>query len=388
MLSRRHLRIKVLQALYALESAKDANMRLSEDFINESFKPNLDSMSPQQPLKLEGLAKIARLLFTENLKNDTVPDDIDTPTQAIVQARNALKSYQKRCDDDRGRIARRLVPEVEGITDSYYFMLQLLVDVARLAGIERERVYPDLDDPIALESGLDANQILTTLAQNQTLINEITRRGNGWLSDVMFVRQVYQDTIRKDEKYQHYCSIKKHDLAEDQELCEYILREILYKNDICTTFFEQNDLLWEENRVLVRKMVSKTLKSVTEEGQVTFVPLTDVWEDDQYFMNELYKQTTENNNTYDALIEEPLKNWDLERLALTDVLILKMGLAEMIHFSNVPVKVTINECIELAKEYSTPKSGKFVNGILDILSKKLIQNGTIKKSGRGLMDNK
>jgi transcription antitermination protein NusB len=388
MLSRRHLRIKVLQALYALESAKDANMRLSEDFINESFKPNLDSMSPQEPLKLEGFAKIARLLLTENLKNDTVPDDVDTPTQAIVQARNALKSYQKRCEEDRLRIGRRLVPEVEGISDSYYFMLQLLVEITRLARNERERTYPDLDDPIALESGLDANQILAALAENQLLTNEISRRGKGWLDDAMFVRQVYQDVLRKDEKYREYCATKKHDLTEDQALCEYILREVLYKNEICTTFFEQNDLLWEENGVLIKKMVAKTLKSITETSEITFVPLTDVWEDDQYFMNELYKQTTENNNLYDSLIEEPLKNWDLERLALTDVLILKMGLAEMIHFSNIPVKVTINECIELAKEYSTPKSGKFVNGILDILSKKMIQNGTIKKSGRGLMDNK
>jgi N utilization substance protein B len=135
-------------------------------------------------------------------------------------------------------------------------------------------------------------------------------------------------------------------------------------------------------------MVSKTLKSATEPDGVLLVPLTDDWEEDRYFMEELFEQTVTYNDEYEGYIAEPLKNWDVERLSAMDYLILKMSVSEMINFPGIPVKVTINEAIEIAKEYSTPKSGKFVNGILDTLSKNLIKEGKIRKSGRGLLDNK
>jgi transcription antitermination protein NusB len=96
----------------------------------------------------------------------------------------------------------------------------------------------------------------------------------------------------------------------------------------------------------------------------------------------------DNDEDYEKIITDQTQNWDGDRLAMTDLLILKLGLAEMINFSSIPTKVSINEYIELAKNYSTPKSGQFINGLLDVLSQKLQKEGVIRKSGRGLIDNK
>ncbi len=135
-------------------------------------------------------------------------------------------------------------------------------------------------------------------------------------------------------------------------------------------------------------MAIKTLKSVQGPEGLKLVALTEDWEEDRFFLETLYKKALENDAEYESLLAEQLTNWDVERVAQLDKIILKLALAELLNFPNIPVKVTINEYIELAKLYSTPKSGKFVNGILDSLSEKLKTSGQLRKSGRGLMDNK
>ena len=112
MLSRRHLRVKVLQSLYALQAAREADYQLAIDFITESFKPDLNSMTPQDPVKLEGMRKITTLLLEENYRKGDITQDDDTPPTAFVTAKNALKYYQDLFKKDKQRIARQLTPEV------------------------------------------------------------------------------------------------------------------------------------------------------------------------------------------------------------------------------------------------------------------------------------
>jgi len=133
--------------------------------------------------------------------------------------------------------------------------------------------------------------------------------------------------------------------------------------------------------------VDKSLKSYAD-GKIELQKLSLDWDDDKLFIDKLFKSTIELDGQHKQLIARNTKNWEVDRLALTDRVILEMAIAEMIHFPNIPVKVTINEYIELTKEYSTPKSKQFINGILDVISKTMKESGAIKKSGRGLLDNK
>ncbi|HMR58805.1 MAG TPA: transcription antitermination factor NusB [Cyclobacteriaceae bacterium] len=125
-----------------------------------------------------------------------------------------------------------------------------------------------------------------------------------------------------------------------------------------------------------------------EGGEITLQKLSLDWDDDKLFITKLFANTINLDEKYKQLIAQNTRNWEVDRLPLTDRVILEMALAEMVTFPNIPVKVTINEYIELTKEYSTPKSRQFINGILDVMSKSMKDSGAIKKSGRGLIDNK
>jgi N utilization substance protein B len=136
--------------------------------------------------------------------------------------------------------------------------------------------------------------------------------------------------------------------------------------------------------------VEKTIKSHDPEakGSLTLHTLSVNWDDDKEFIEKLYSKGSQLEEKYKALIANNTRNWEVDRLPLTDRIILEMAIAELVIFPNIPVKVSINEYIELAKNYSTPKSRQFINGILDVMAKELKTAGDVKKSGRGLIDNK
>jgi N utilization substance protein B len=154
--------------------------------------------------------------------------------------------------------------------------------------------------------------------------------------------------------------------------------------------FMELDHNWAENDKVVQSMVQKTLKAIESADKLDFelMELSPNWEDDKVFYQDLFKLTLDNEKEYETVISQKSQNWDISRVATIDKIILKMAIAEMIYYYSIPVKVSINEYIELAKGYSTPKSKQFINGMLDKISAELVNSGKIKKSGRGLLDTK
>jgi N utilization substance protein B len=170
-----------------------------------------------------------------------------------------------------------------------------------------------------------------------------------------------------------------------------LLKKVIFKTDAIVNFFSEKDLNWTENKAIVRSLASKVLKNVADQTGNNDVILPDIainWEEDKEFFENIFNFTIENEETNRELIARKAQNWDIERVAHTDKIIISMALTEMKKFSSIPIKVTINEYIDISKTYSTPKSKQFVNGLLDVLSKELTENGEIRKSGRGLLDNK
>ena len=154
--------------------------------------------------------------------------------------------------------------------------------------------------------------------------------------------------------------------------------------------WEHEDVRWSENGLIIKSMLTKTIQGYEPELDETFeLKSISVNEKEDFeFFETIYSSTIKENDRLEGLISQKTKNWDVSRLAMTDKIILKMALAEMIHCRSIPTKVTINEYIEVCKQYSTPKSKQFVNGILDVLANQLTSEGVIKKTGRGLIDNK
>jgi len=389
MLNRRLLRIKVMQALYALEQAGSATEQLAIDGIAELFQPDLNSMEPQNKRQLEGYRKLANLLFAEAIKTNQPAEDDDAPKKVLKAANDGLLYYQIRQKKDRQHLAQMMIRQVNGIYESYLRVMLLLPELAHAALTDSERKYRDVDEtPFPFESTLNDNTVVQALASHKPLTDEALRYGVSWADDLPFVRKALREVLKADETYRDYCAQATHTADEDQALAQYVLRTLIFKHDTISDYVSEIDLSWAENSEVVRGLSIRTLKSVQSVTRLQLEPLTDDWEEDQLFMNTLYAQFQESNNEFEQLLIDQLQNWDVERVAMLDRIIMKLALTELLSFPNIPVKVTINEYIELAKAYSTPQSGKFVNGILDSLSEKLQTSGRLRKSGRGLLDNK
>jgi len=146
---------------------------------------------------------------------------------------------------------------------------------------------------------------------------------------------------------------------------------------------------WMEDSSIVRSLVNKTIKStIDNNGTLELASLSYNWEEDREFFEKIFDETVKNEKYLQELVTQKTENWEFDRIAYTDRLILKMAICEMLKFPSIPVKVTINEYIEVSKNYSTPKSKQFVNGVLDVIAVDLQKQDLIKKSGRGLIDNK
>ncbi|QJD81241.1 transcription antitermination factor NusB [Spirosoma rhododendri] len=378
-----------MQALYALRQAEFSNQQLAHDGIADLFQPDLNSMLPQDKRQLEGNRQLAALLFDEAIKTNQPAQDDDAPKAVLKAANDGLVFYRIRTQKDRQHLAQLMIRQVNGIYDDYLRVMTLLVALGQAARTDRDRRYRDVDEaPFPFESDFSENTVVQALTAHQPLQDEAIRHSISWTDDMGFVRKALKEVLKNDETYRAYCEQRTHTADEDQALVQYVLRTLVFKHEIIRDHLAEIDLSWAENSEVVRGLAIRTLKSVQSVAGLQLEPLTDDWEEDELFLNTLYEQSLKNDADYEQLLAEQLKNWDVERVAILDRIILKLAVCELLSFPNIPVKVTINEYIELAKAYSTPKSGKFVNGILDNLSEKLMASGRLRKSGRGLLDNK
>ncbi|UHG91969.1 transcription antitermination factor NusB [Spirosoma oryzicola] len=378
-----------MQALYALRQAEFSNQQLALDGIADLFQPDLNSMQPQDKRQLEGYRQLAGLLFEEAIKANQPAQDDDAPTKVLKAANDGFVFYQIRTKKDRQHFAQMMLKQVNGIYEDYIRVLLLLIELGHAARIDRERQYRDVDEaPFPFESALNDNSVIKALADLQMLQNEALRHNISWAEDLGFIRKALREVLKTDDTYRAYCEKRTHTADEDQALIQYVLRTLIFKHEVIRDHLAEIDLSWAENSEVVRGLAIRTLKSAQSPTGLKLEPLTDDWEEDERFLNTLFQNALNNDADYEQLLTDQLRNWDVERVAMLDKIILKLAVCELLNFPNIPVKVTINEYIELAKAYSTPKSGKFVNGILDNLSEKLQATGRLRKSGRGLLDNK
>ena len=385
MVNRRLLRTKAFQNLYAFRTAERADYQHYNDVIAESFLPNLDLMIPkeEQIIKLDALRKLSEIHYDEVFHKKETNEDI--PVEAKTAAKKSLLMYRDAVKRDRNRISNSMVAEVENIYSVYLKMLQLLLEITEIAVWDEQRRLVETD---YRTSRLAKNLVLVSLKTLKSLETESIRKNVNWTSDDQnFLRKFFLEAILPDTEFQSYLRISEPTFEQDLTLIIYLVKTFVLKHHIITDYFEEKDLNWGENKEVLKSMMVKTFKILSVED-LELQPLAMNWEDDKVYYVDLFNHVLDNDESYEKIITDQTQNWDGDRLAMTDLLILKLGLAEMINFPSIPTKVSINEYIELAKNYSTPKSGQFTNGLLDVLSQKLQKEGVIRKSGRGLIDNK
>ncbi|MFC6996688.1 transcription antitermination factor NusB [Rufibacter roseus] len=390
MLNRRILRIKAMQAIYAYVQAEGANYQLALDRIAETFAPDLMAIEVQDRKKLEGQKQIASLLFKEWYESRQF-DTEEKDREILDAAQAAVNFYQNSLKKDLKFFGNQMLTAVEEIYDRYLLTLMVLQELVHLIESEEQKAATRFTERTDVNlRPLLQNKPLQKLLNNKFLEQRVIRRNLSWAGDLDVIQKIYRNNLKKDEEVLAWLQLEEPTYAQDHELLKHIFKNVIFKDENLQGLFEERDLNWVENKSVVKNLVNKSIKMLEEDTDEN-LPLLDLspsWEDDKAFFEELYFETLKDDEKYEALISESVKNWDVERVAQLDKIILKMALCEMHIFRSIPVKVSINEYIDISKVYSTPKSKQFVNGVLDKLSQDLTNSGDIRKSGRGLLDNK
>jgi transcription antitermination protein NusB len=379
MLNRRSLRIKVMQSLFALQQCKDAAYELCRDNITQTFLPDLNSMEVQDKPLLDQQKKIALKEFERAFAaGEKSVEHTDPRVEKAVN--DGLKFYQAQVKKDTDFFKKNLISEVEKIYDHYIGTLSLMANFADLAEADKKASHKNFLN----------NNWVRALRSSDQLKKESMRLGRHWQNKADQVRSWFKDVVRQDNEYLDYLDRKNPSSEDQRKFISHLFKKVILGKTVINDFYEEEVLRWAEDKDIVKALVEKTVKSYEPENgkEISLHTLSLNWEEDEEFIETLFGTAISLKGKHRELIAANTRNWEVERLPLTDRVILEMAIAELISFPNIPVKVTINEYIELAKNYSTPKSRQFINGILDVIANELKETGDIKKSGRGLIDNK
>lgn len=303
-----------------------------------------------------------------------------------VKVMQLLYSLDRDAGVSHPELLKRYDKAVDLAFESLMFNLYLMMEIAHQAVADRDarhaKLRPGPDDPI-WNAKLYENELMQSLAQNKALRSYFDKRFFSSRLDQELLMKMY-NTFSKTPEYKKFV-FSEVDIAGHREYLLDIYRD-LRKNEIYEEIVDDQYPFWQEDKSLVIGAFKKIIKQLPEANERFFEEYLP--DDDTVieFGRRLIAVTMEEAPELEKLIEPTLKNWDMERLAVLDVIIIKMALVEFLHFPTIPTKVTLDEYVDISKEYSTPKSKDFVNGILDKLMKTLLEEGKIKKEGRGLLE--
>ncbi|HCQ16003.1 MAG TPA: transcription antitermination factor NusB [Cryomorphaceae bacterium] len=306
-----------------------------------------------------------------------------------IKVLQALYEYFQ--DEENRGIAggeRKLVQSIDDIFKLYLYELKTLVDILRTAEdqVEHKR-NKRLPSPEDINPNLRFvnNRFLQWLNNNHIFMREVDKNKISWGDDREVIRKIFRE-FQASKEYGDYMSATEDSVQADKKIIKVLCGKFLVHNDTVHQLYEDRNMHWADDLDAAQMMVAKTLKGFDEEkDEVSELPHLLKDDSDIEFARILYRTTIKNSEAYGEMIHAKANNWEMDRIAVVDVILMKMALAELVSFNEIPVKVTLNEYIELSKEYSTPKSGNFINGILDKLKDELTEAGDIRKIGRGLL---
>ncbi|MGB1363847.1 MAG: transcription antitermination factor NusB [Flavobacteriales bacterium] len=306
-----------------------------------------------------------------------------------IKILHVLFGYYQDEDRDPKRSRQALDHSTQKMQELYLMLLDMVGSMQALA-IERieagyKKQLPSPED-LNPNTKFVTNKPLRVLANSENLRKACESHGVGWANRQELLKAIFR-ALLDHEEYTEYMASEERGFQVDRESLVRMFRKHMVNFDLFQDMLEEESIFWVDDLDLAASMAIKTIKTIKEgDEEVELLPLWRDDDDDKAFMEDLFTQTLALGEESEAHIKEGAQNWELERIATTDRILMKMALAEARTFESIPLKVTLNEYIELSKYYSTPKSHGFINGILDQLFTKLKESGKIKKVGRGLIE--
>jgi len=266
--------------------------------------------------------------------------------------------------------------------DMYNYLLALIVGITR-----ESRRHLEVAQARAKREGTEQpsqkfayNRFALQLEGNKMLNDFMETQKKSWDNEPEFLKKIYTQ-ITESQIYKDYMESADDDYASDRELWRKLYRTLIQDNSDLDALLEEQSLYWNDDKEVVDTFVLKTIKRFDEKNKSTqeLLPEYDSEEDKEY-ARKLFRATIMNADEYQHYMSETSQNWDFDRLAFMDIIIMQIALAEMLTFPSIPISVTINEYVEISKYYSTPRSGGYINGMLDAIARHLIQSGKLLKS--------
>ena len=267
--------------------------------------------------------------------------------------------------------------------DMYNYLLLLMVEITKQAerkqSAAKNKLLPTAEELYPNTKFVD-NRFIAQLEVNKQLLEFSETQKKTWENESEFVKRLCE-VIMSSDIYKEYMECETSSYEEDRELWRKIYKRIIFNNNELDQVLEDQSLYWNDDKEIVDTFVLKTIKRFDEKNGANQALLPEFKdEEDQDFARRLFRRTILNADYYRHLISENTRNWDLDRVALMDIIIMQIALAEILSFPNIPVSVTLNEYVEIAKLYSTPKSGSFINGTLDGIVNALKKDNKLTKN--------
>lgn len=303
-----------------------------------------------------------------------------------IKVIKALFAHLKSGADNMMASEKNLMASVDKAYDLYNLMLTLPVEIARYAEhrqeLARQKKLPTYEDLNPNTKFVD-NSVIRIIANTDAVNDYTAARKLNWSLYPELIRTLYAQLTESDY-YKSYMQRSERSFADDRQLVEDFFKS-LQECEVLDTVLEEMSILWDDDLGYILMMILRTLSNLRPTHTELKVAPKFKSEEDPQFAKTLFEKTLVNFGEYQRYIEKFTANWDIERIVFMDNLIIGTAVAELLNFPSIPVKVTLDEYIEISKYYSTPGSSVFINGVLDKIVESLTAEGRIKKAGRGLI---
>ncbi len=307
-----------------------------------------------------------------------------------IKILQALYAFEQSDDRSTGLAEKELFHSINKMYEMYLFLMLVMVEIKSVA---EQKIEEGKNKRLPSEEDLNPNlklvnnKFLKQIQDNRSLLSQAEKAKVNWVGEQELIRRLYRSLIESDQ-YVAYMESEESGYTADKDAVVKMFRKHVINHESLQYFFEEKSIFWVDDLDLVASMVIKTFKSFDEEAD-EFHPLLPLWKDagdEQSFVKVLFRKTITQSDEHQVLLKKYTDNWEVERIALMDIILMRMALTEGREFNQIPTKVSLNEYIEISKFYSTPKSSNFINGVLDKLFAEMKEDGRIKKVGRGLIE--
>jgi transcription antitermination protein NusB len=305
-----------------------------------------------------------------------------------IKALIVLYAFNRREDGNLAQAESELMFSIGKTYDLYHYILLLIIEIADIAGekidLALQKKVPTTEDLNPNRRFLD-NTLVAQLRNNLALKNYLIKNKLSWSNNPEIPRLLYNRMLAW-EPFVEYMRSKEESFVSDKKIIIRLVTEFFALSEDLLSSFEEQSIYWNDDMGYVSVMIEKTLKKFKADSDEK-TPLMPLYknEEDQQYVKILFLKTVMQAKECSDLIDRNTTNWEVERIALMDILVMQLAITEILEFPEIPVKVTLNEYIEIAKYYCTSKSSNFVNGILDKVVKEMRGNRKFHKVGRGLV---